>query len=252
MQEQKKRLIRELQQNTNVKIMDSREWCVPVYTIEVTYRPIKRIKMDVLMKMMLLSFQKANIENARQLSEILLVDQLFVEDLISLMKKSGLIKVTTDKILLTSKGEEQLGRGIFEEEQELETEQLLYSQTHDSFLLGEIKPASEGEENLQVFRHAPEKRQARFRWEEDVVIEALHKKGVLEDKGETQIIIGDIVATEELYVDDVPCLEFILHNESDDSLYARVWNTLSDEWDKTLEEMLVEQERVSWREKYLD
>ena len=250
MQELQKRLRRELEQDKHVRIMETAEWCVPVFTIEVTYRPIKRIKMDVLMKMMLLSFQQAEIEGSKQLSEILLVEQLFIDDLIGLMKKSGLITVTNERIFLTSKGEEQLSKGIFEEEQDPETEELLYSQTHDQFLPGEIKPALEGEEHLQVFRYTPEKRLARFRWEEETVVEALLKKGV-EEHSELQIVIGDIVSTEELYVDDVPCFEFLLFNEKEDLFYTRVWNTLTDEWDSVLEQQIQEKEKTTWREKYL-
>jgi len=250
MQELQKRLRRELEKDTNIRILEASEWCVPIFTIEVTYHPVKRIKMDVLMKMMLLSFQQAEIENGKQLSDILLVEQLFIEDLIGLMKKSGLITVTNERILLTARGEEQLSKGIFEEEQEPETEQLLYSQIHDQFLDGEIKPALEGEEHLQVFRYTPEKRPARFRWEEETVVDALLKKGI-EDQSDLQIVIGDIVSTEELYVDDVPCIEFLLFNEKEDLFYTRVWNTLTEEWDSLLEQKIQEQEKTTWREKYL-
>ena len=44
------------------------------------------------MKMMLIAFQKAEIETAEELSEILLVEQLFIDDLIAKMTSSGVIE----------------------------------------------------------------------------------------------------------------------------------------------------------------
>lgn len=98
MQSLQKRLEKEIYQNSKVKIMESLNWCVPVHTIEVEYKRVKRTKMDVLMKMMLISFQKANINTSAQLSELLMVEQLFIDDLIEVMRKSGLIE--KEKLIL--------------------------------------------------------------------------------------------------------------------------------------------------------
>lgn len=158
MQSLQNRLKQEIQQNSKLKIMESFLWCVPIHTIEVEYKRIKRTKMDVLMKIMLISFQKTDITSSMQLSELLLVENLFIDDLIDVMKKSGLIEKEEDSISLTSKGIQQLEEGIFEEEQEPGTQNILYSPSHEAFLKGEIKPASEGEELLEVYRYAKEEK----------------------------------------------------------------------------------------------
>lgn len=249
MQSLQKRLEQEIYRNSKVKIMESLLWCVPVHTIEVNYRRVKRTKMDVLMKMMLISFQKAEISSSSQLSELLLVEQLFIEDLIEVMKKSGLIEKRETNMVLTAKGLLQLEQGVFEEEQEPGTHNILYSPTHHTFLTGEIKPASEGEELLQVYRYAKEEQKLSI--ENSTLLEALLHSNIESMEGEELITISEIISSSELYIDDIPCLEYIVYNEQEDLLYARVWNTLTDQWDEALETQLNENERLSWRERFL-
>lgn len=104
--------MRELQQNRNIKIVKTAEWCIPIRTVDVTYKPVRRSTMDVLMTMLLLSIQEADFGNTQELSELLLVDPLFIEDLISLMIRVNLVRNEDDFYRLTEKGQQQLERGI--------------------------------------------------------------------------------------------------------------------------------------------
>ncbi|UZM99927.1 hypothetical protein OL548_08130 [Lysinibacillus sp. MHQ-1] len=97
------RLMRELQQNRNIKIINTAEWCIPIRTVDVTYEPVRRSTMDVLMTMLLLSIQEADFGSVEELSELLLVDPLFIEDLISLMIRVGLMKNEEGFFKLTEK-----------------------------------------------------------------------------------------------------------------------------------------------------
>lgn len=252
MQSLEKRLKNELQQNIKVKIVHASRWSLPIHSIEVEYKPVKRTKMDVLMKMMLIAFQKAEIARADQLSELLLVEQLFVEDLINIMGRTGLIEKKGEFFALTSKGNQQLENGVFEEEQEMESQIVLYSTSHEAFLSGDIKPAMDGEAELATFRYVKEGYlDAELSFEAEQVIDALQTKVVETDMKDIQLVISEVQKTTELYVDDIPCFEFILHNKEEDIFYARVWNTLLERWDEVLENMLNEKERLAWREKYL-
>ena len=85
MNDLKGRLTKELQQDFNVKIMGSLSWSLPVNSIEIVYQTVMRTKVDILMKMMLIAFGKADIATAEELSDILLVEQLFINDLIDKM-----------------------------------------------------------------------------------------------------------------------------------------------------------------------
>ncbi|WP_277585274.1 hypothetical protein [Psychrobacillus antarcticus] len=249
--ELEKRLKKELQQNIQAKVVSSTAWTIPLHTIEVEYKPVKRIKMDVLMKMMLITCQKAKVTSAKQISELLLVEQLFMEDLINIMKRTRLIEIRDQVFTLTEKGFKQLEDGIFEEELDARSQNLLYSPSHSTFLQGEIKPALAGEEELKLYRYASEEK-VRLKWEYIVLVDALQANGMETVDGDLQTVVSEIVSNAELYVDDVPCFEFILYNKSEDLLYARVWNTFLDQWDETLENELNEKERLVWREKYLN
>ncbi|WP_144510366.1 hypothetical protein [Bacillus sp. FJAT-22090] len=247
-----KRLRNQLQQNSKVKIIDSTRWSIPIHSVEVEYKPVKRSKMDILMKMMLISFQKAEIERAEQLSELLLVEQLFVEDLINIMKRTGLIEKKGKLFVLTDKGFQQLENGVFEEEQEQEKQVVLYSICHHAFLNGEIKPAMDGEAELATYRFVEEGYlDKELSFEEGKIIDALHNDAPDTTEGDVQIVISEIQSTTDLYIDDIPCFEFIVYNKEEDVLYARVWNTLIEKWDEKLEHELEEKERMAWREKYL-
>src|SRR5690606_4957614 len=85
-----------------------------------------------------ISLQKAKFKKAEQLSEILLVEELFIQDLLSKMHKTGLI-TKEDHFQLTEKGLKQLTSGVFEEDQEITSKETLYSPTHQTFLHGEIE-----------------------------------------------------------------------------------------------------------------
>ena len=250
MRELEKRLAKELQRNIKVKILESTAWSIPIQTIEVEYKPVKRTKMDVLMKMMLLSFQKAEFGNPEELSELLLVDQLFIEDIIHIMTRTGLIEKRENIISLTAKGLQQLENGIFEEEQETKKYNLLFSPCHDAILQGEIKPALDGEENLKLYRYLEKERITKFA--SSMLAAGLKDSGVESEEGGVQTVVSEIISTSELYIDDIPCLEFLLYNKEEDLLYARVWNTLLEQWDEKLETQLNEKERVQWRKRYLD
>ncbi len=174
------RLIRELQQNRHVKIVKSTEWCIPVRTIEVTYEPIRRSTMDVLMKMLLISMQEANFQNVQELSELLLVDPLFIEDLVTLMSRVRLIEQTDGFYKLTSKGEQQLEHGIFEEELEVETATLLFSPCHQAILPVGEEAIEEYDELPEPYRYVDKDAEQQEHFDEEMMLAALqqeaHKK----------------------------------------------------------------------------
>ena len=151
MKELKGRLSKELLQDFNVKIMDSLEWSLPVHSIEIAYETVKRTKMDILMKMMLIAFQKAGIETAEELSDILLVEQLFIQDLIDKLTSARVIEKKEGTFALTGTGVQQLAAGIFDHEPENNTIKMLYSPCHQDFLHAEL---SDGlSEELEVYRY---------------------------------------------------------------------------------------------------
>ena len=147
-------------------------------------------------------------------------------------------------------GVRQLETGIFEHEPESGTKQALYSPCHQAFLNGEIKSISYEEKEVYRFKDDFDD------WsvdvlEDTVLLDALKTMGVESGEGNVQVVVSEIVSASDIQVDLIPCIEFRLHNEAEDLIYARVWNTLSEHWDETLEAQLNEKERKKWREIYL-
>lgn len=250
MNELKGRLTKELQQDFNVKIMGSLSWSLPVHSLEIEYNTVKRTKMDILMKMMLIAFGKAEIAAAEELSEILLVEQLFINDLIEKMSKTGVIEKREGLFSLTEVGVQQLKSGIFVHEQEMDSALMLYSPYHQSFMKGDVKHISYDEK--EVYRYQDEFDD----WDvesldDSFLIDGLKTMDVESSEGNVQIVVSEIVTASDRKTNLVPCIEFHMHNEVEDLVYARVWNTLTEQWDKTLENLLNEKERKKWRENYL-
>jgi len=242
------RLMRELQQNRHVKIMKSTDWCIPIRTIEVTYEPIRRSTMDVLMQMLLISMQEANFQNVEELSELLLVDPLFIEDLVSLMSRVRLIEQTDGFYRLTPKGEQQLARGIFEEELEVETATLLFSPCHQAILPAGEEDIEEFDELPEPYRYVDKEAEQQEQFDEAMLLEALQQE---EEPSSAQKIVETIVSAQAQQINDIPCLQFILYDKEKNIVYVRVWNTLLNQWDEKLEQQLTEKEQLQWREQYL-
>jgi hypothetical protein len=59
-----------LLENPAIQIKKSVMWHLPVRTYNVSFKPVKRAKMDILMKMMLLTFEQTEIRRAANLSEL--------------------------------------------------------------------------------------------------------------------------------------------------------------------------------------
>ncbi|MEK5038275.1 hypothetical protein [Sporosarcina sp. FSL K6-3457] len=251
MEELKQRLIKELQQDFNVKILESLSWGLPVHSIEIAYQTVKRTQMDILMKMMLMAFQTEEIADAEELSDILLVEQLFINDLIDKMSRTGVLENKGNSFTLTKAGIQQLESGVFSHEPEDGAKQALYSPCHEAFLTGNIEGFS-SDEGQEAYRY-----QKNFAdWTvkslaKTDAVAALQSLKVESSEGDAQVVISKIVSATNVQTDAVPCLEFRLYNKTEDMLYARVWNTLLGHWDKTLEAQLNEKERKEWRENYL-
>ncbi|MGE8001184.1 hypothetical protein ACQKOF_21470 [Lysinibacillus sp. NPDC093190] len=244
------RLMRELQQNRNIKIVKTDEWCIPIRTVEVTYEPVRRSTMDVLMTMLLMSIQEADFANAQELSELLLVDPLFIEDLVSLMSRVSLIEQTEGFYRLTSKGQQQLERGIFEEELDAEMSNLYYSPCHLAFLAVDEDNIDEYDDLPELYRYVDEEAEKQEHFEEAMLIDALQQEDG-EEAGASQKIVAKIVQTDAKQINDSPCLEFVLHDKEQDIVFVRVWNALLNQWDSHLEQQLTEKEQLNWREQYL-
>ena len=244
----KKHLRSILLENPAIQIKKSVIWHLPVITYDVAFKRVKRSKMDILIKMMLLTFEQTDIRRAANMSELLLVEERFIVDLLDKMQRMGLIRLEKGSYKLTSKGNEQLKTGIIVEELEEEWTVLSFSPVHDEFWPELTEPLPETNEELPLFRYA--NNQVLINAERILQVLAERENG-LEENG-FQTVVAEVNSFDQQKVEHIPCLEFQLYNKEQDIFYARVWNTWLGRWDDTLEKRIEERERVDWREKWLD
>lgn len=235
------RLRAEVASNKDVTIVKELAWHVPLVSYDVSFARVKRLKMDILMKMLLLAFQEADIRRPAALAEMLFVEELFIRDLIDKMHSTQLIRLDAKGYRLTDKGHGHLEKGIFEEAMEDDEAIVSFSAVHDSYgLLEDV--LEEGGQNLPSYRYALSR---------NVDTERIHEL-LTEEKNSAedgyQVIVSDVSSCEELGTEHIPCIEFQLYDQKQDLFYARVWNSRLGAWDGVLEKQIEEKELVEWRE----
>ena len=231
----------ELASNGNVEIVNELSWHVPVVSYEVSFSRVKRFKMDILMKMLLLAFQEADIRRPAALAEMLFVEELFIRDLIDKMHHTQLIRLDPKGYRLTDKGYGQLEKGIFEEAMESDEAIASFSAAHNRYWLAEEPPGQTQTEG-PVYRYAVEQAA-----DESRIRELLGQEKNTTEEG-YQVLVADVLALDELGHDSIPCIEFQLYDRKQDLFYARVWNTRSGMWDEVLQKQIEKQELLAWRE----
>lgn len=248
MDELKKRLTRELTQNLQVKLHHSEIWNLPIHPIKVEFETVRQTKMDVLMRMLLTAFREADFHDVGELSDVLLVELVFIENLVQKMLYAGLIEKEASVFKLTKKGNDQLNTGIFVDQFEEANEILLYCPCHGKLLEGSLDEENHPYKDYRFYNDFSN-------WEIDSIEHHAIRAGLqmLMPKSETtnvQTVISEVHSIAPLTPDVVPCIEFQLYHQEEDIYYARVWNTLLNEWDETLEAQINERDRQNWREVY--
>ncbi|MBD7906734.1 hypothetical protein [Sporosarcina gallistercoris] len=250
MDELKQRLHKELQQSLDNKVLSDLSWALTAQKVRVSYKTVTKTKMDVLMKMMLITLQQLSIEHPEELAQVLGVELLFVEDLLSIMKGAGLI-VNKDVWSVTELGVSQLTTGMLLHESEVEETVLIVSPLHNEFL---------DVQNSQPLQES----QDRFRYEEDpsnwstnnlpTDLVRTHLSAFVEQENtsERQRVVEQVLKVEKVEQIPIPCFEFHVHNTTQDTLFARIWNSYTEQWDETLEQMVMTKERSSWRNRYIN
>ncbi|WP_339251520.1 hypothetical protein NSQ43_15110 [Sporosarcina sp. FSL W8-0480] len=240
-----RRLRDEILKDPNVKLLATEKWTLPIQVVDVEFETVKRTKMDVLMKMLLIAFRTSEFSSVEDVGDILVVEPLFVQDVIDRMSRAGLIVKNGGVFSLTAAGRQQLDAGIFVESPEIEDATVYYSPSHNLFLTG----APEEEEG-KAYRYAEEFRHVN-KISEGEWREALDQLNVTSAEGDAQKVVQAILSVNELQRISVPCLEFHLHQTAKDRFFARIWNTMTDRWDETLEMQVMEKELAEWRERYV-
>ncbi|MEC1177194.1 nucleoside-diphosphate sugar epimerase [Metasolibacillus meyeri] len=225
LQQLERQIQRQLPRPAAVEITETKQFAIPIHTILAKYTPIRRIPMDILMKMLLLTFQSERFQDVEMVADVLLVETLFIEDLLQKMQKTGLV-IVEGTIQLTEKGKAQLAAGIFEEQLEEMEQELFYSPLHGAFLQGELEEFDEFPDELPHEETAT--------WTDEQIVAALQN----DEEADEPTFITSINSAEELQIHDVPCFQYVLHDTSKNTFDIRVFNTFTNAWDEQLEQLL--------------
>ena len=237
-------LLKQLEQNQTVTVKERMQYSIPIHTLQVSYHPVMRNAMDILMKMMLISFQKAKLKNAELLADILLVEPLFIHDLTNKMIRLGMIE-KQDVYSLTAKGQAQLQSGIFEEELELTNYFVQYSPLHKTIIEGDLDRLMDLEHFPDPFPYIDSEEIGEIK--EGILIDYIQKELSNEPtEDEIPTFITSIVSTESIQIYDVPILCFILFDQKEQRFIPRAYNTLTGAWDETIETLLLANEKENW------
>lgn len=228
--------------NRDVSVVNELLWKLPIALYDVGFDQVKRMKMDILMKMLLLAFQQADIRRAANLSEMLFVEELFISDLIYKMQRIGLIHLEKVGYKLTPKGHSYLEKGIFDEELEGGQTVISYSAIHDDYCLAVEDSSEEADEALALYRYP-----AHGSLNKDRIEQLLFKEGVSGGEESFQTIITGMTSCIEQKTKYISCVEFQMYDEKQDLFFARVWNTMTSSWDETIEKQIEARELVKWR-----
>ena len=231
-----KKLRDELLRQPDVEILETDTWGLPVQLIKLTYTTVKRAKMDVLMKMILISIQKMAITSADDMAALLSVEPLFARHMTERLQASAMIQKNDDGFMLTELGIERLQSGIFEHPPEPDEKNFYYSPVHHAFYGMEREAEFSGD--LSTYRWAQQNAKPADSLEQSVLADALREAGIEASEAALQIVIDHVDPPELLEEKLAPCIEFHLLNQTEDRRYTRVWNTFLNQWDETLEEQI--------------
>lgn len=239
-----KRLRDELLRDSSVKLLATTKWSLPIQTIDIAYETVKRTKMDILMKMLLTTFRTVGYSSTEEISDLLVVEPLFIQDVIDNMIQARMIQKSSGVYVLTENGRQQLESGIYVQSPEKDESTVYYSPSHNSFLTGELQDSSN-----ETYRYANDFRTIAS-FADDEWRGALEQLNIAYEDGNVQKSVHSITDATELERKYAPCVEYHLHHVGNDRLYARVWNSMTEQWDEILEAQIVEKELSKWREQY--
>ncbi len=244
-------LINELENKHDAKVILTKDNSFPIFTTTLCYYPVQKTPMDILMKMMLIAFQKAPIKATEVLANILLVEPLFIEDLTMKMVQADLIEIGDDDTYkLTTKGFAQLDAGIFEEQLELVTEEAYYSSIHHTIVYGDMDAIYEMDDIPEPLSYADEQVDE---LNEGNIVEVLQQSMLADTEEEDgkstlQLFINAIESYEIGSIQDIPITIFVLKENRTDRLFARVFNHFTNNWDPVLDQYVTDNERSTWND----
>lgn len=232
-------LERELKQTLDCEVKRVELFALPMHTLDVTFSPIIKKRMDILMKILLSAAQSGQFQTIQELSDMLHVEELFVSDLLDQMQHSKLVAVVDGYYMLTPNGEKQLAEGVYEEQLEEETASLLYSPVHERYFRDEVEEMVELEDLVDTLME-----ESVLTLHEDLICETLQSIKREEDPAMYVLAMGEVV---ERQIHDIPYAAFVCYDRKGDRYFIRAHSFLMNSWDDEVEGYLTKEKLVEWK-----
>ena len=243
-----------LLEQRHLRLLGSERWAFPLQLANIQMTTGIRSQMDVLMKMILKILGKLEVKHATEISELLAVESIFVEHMLKLMMQNQMVEINDGFYRLTHMGMEQLKVGTFVHDSMEEEVEIAYSPYHTDALIRDTNQTPlEADDQLGDYRFADDLNQVDVTKLKDLqIIQMIEDSGYefIVENGQKQI--EEIRAIELQETVQVVCFEFHMHDTTEDSVFIRVWNTWTGQFDVLFETELNQKEASRLRKHYFD
>ena len=236
----------------HLRLLGNKSWGFPLQLAEIQMKTVVRSQMDVLMKMILKILSRLEVKQENEISELLAVETIFVEHMLKLMMQNKMVEKKGDSFHLTTSGMEHLEQGTFEHDPMEEQVEIAYSPYHKEALKRDLEQDGlDGDVNMPEFQFAKDVELTDVMQLKDSHIRQMIQDSGYEflvEKGRKVIEKIDLVELNESL--RAVCIEFHLHDRTEDTVYIRVWNTWTGKFDLQFEDELNQKDASRLRKLY--
>lgn len=243
-----------LLEQRHLRLLGSESWGFPLQLANIQMTTGIRSQMDVLMKMILKILGKLDVKHTEEISELLAVENIFVDHMLKLMIQNQMVEINEGFYRLTDLGMEQLKVGTFVHDSLEEEVEVAFSPYHNDALIRDTNQTSaEADDQLPDYRFGEDNNQLNVNELEDSqIIQIIEDSGFefIVENGQKQI--EEICSIELQDTLRVACFEFHMHDTTEDTVFIRVWNTWTGQFDVQFETELNQKEASRLRKHYFD
>ena len=242
-----------LLEQSHLRMLGNDSWVFPLQQAEIQMKTVVRSQMDVLMKMILKILDRLAVKEPNEISELLAVETIFVDHMLELMMQNNMVEKIDTIYRLTTSGSMHLTKGTFAHDPMDEDMEIAYSSYHSESLKRDHGfNIVDEDENVPDFRFKEEAEMMDVTQLDDSKIRQMIQDSDYEFLVENgQKLIEEICSVELKENLRAVCLEFHLHDRTEDTVFIRVWNTWTGKFDPLFENELNQKDATRLRKKYI-
>lgn len=242
-----------LLEQSQLSLLGKDSWYFTLQLANIQMKTVVRSQMDVLMKMILKILERLEVKQPNEISELLAVESIFIEHMLELMIQNNMVERNDSIYRLTPSGSSHLTKGTFAHDEMEEDVELAYSTFHNESLNRDHGfNIVDKNENVSDYRFEEE-----VELRDVTKLDDSHIRQMIQDSDyeflveNGQKLIEEICSIELKENLRAVCLEFHLHDRTEDTVFIRVWNTWTGKFDPLFENFLNQKEATRLRNLYI-